>query len=210
MRLKNFKGLPLGKLKEKEAESGVVIEGTTAEQLTEMQKKLNGRKKDLEDATRQIQDLASISEMDIDDDEPIGPHGPIQELTLEDIPEEDEDILKPPEDTDESVPAVQMVKIKAPTPAGAPGENEELQEILDVSLPDDGENDEEESDEEDEKQEGETDLSNSFSDLFGDDEDDENPLAALIKNMPDVSAQELIDDIAEIKGIIKEWQHSRF
>jgi len=208
MRLKNFKGLPLGKLKEKEAESGVVIEGPTAEQLSEMQKKLNGRKKDLEAATRQIQDLVSISEMDIDDDEPIGPHGPIQELTLEDIPEEDEDILAPPEDMNENEPAVHTMKIKTSVSADVPEEDLELKEMMDTSLQE-GTDSETEGSNEAEKQEGETDLSNSFGDRFEDDEDDENPLAALIKNMPDVSVQELIDDIDEIKGIIKEWQHSR-
>ncbi len=199
MRLKNFKGLPLGKLKEKEAESGIVIEGTSAEQLAEMEKKLTGRKKDLEDATRQIRDLSSLTEIiDSDDDEPIGPHGPLLELTLEDIPEEDEDAPDP-----ENGSSPGLVVIKA---SGEPVEKGPEMKVA-AGIEADGEA-EEETEKEPEK-EKESSLDDSFSNLFEDDEDDENPLTALIRNMPDVTAQELVDDIAEIKNIIKEWQHSR-
>jgi len=50
--------------------------------------------------------------------------------------------------------------------------------------------------------------SDSINNLFSDDEEEENPLANLIKSLPDVTAEELIDDLNEIKGIIKEWQRS--
>ena len=52
------------------------------------------------------------------------------------------------------------------------------------------------------------DDSESLSNLFNDDEEEENPLEKLINSLPDVSTQELIDDLNEIKGIIKDWQQS--
>jgi len=48
-----------------------------------------------------------------------------------------------------------------------------------------------------------------FSSLFTSDDSEENPLAALINSLPDVSAQELMNDLGEIKDIIREWQHSK-
>jgi hypothetical protein len=46
----------------------------------------------------------------------------------------------------------------------------------------------------------------SLSNLFSSHEEEANPLASLISSLPDVTAQELVDDLNEIKGIIKEWQ----
>jgi hypothetical protein len=46
----------------------------------------------------------------------------------------------------------------------------------------------------------------SLSNLFNQDEEEENPLAALINSLPDVSAQELLDDLQEIKDIIRDGQ----
>lgn len=203
MKLKNFKGLPGSKPKEKDAESGVIIEGTTAEQLAEMQKRLDSRKKNMEDATRQIMGLAAIPDIDIDDEALIGPHGPILELTVEDIPDDDEDLLGPIDEATTKTGAPQLIELTtAETPSSE--EDSELKAMMDVPVHNSEEN-EEEGEAADEK----SDLSDSFSDLFGNDEDEEDPLANLIKNLPDVSAQELLDDIEEIKGIIQEWQHGR-
>ncbi|HTY81770.1 MAG TPA: hypothetical protein VMB24_03220 [Dehalococcoidales bacterium] len=49
---------------------------------------------------------------------------------------------------------------------------------------------------------GTTDLNS----LFSMDEDEENPLAALMASLPDVTARELMDDLDEIHRIIKEWK----
>ena len=198
MRLKSFKGLSTGKVKEKEAESGIVIEGTTADQLVRMEKKLTGRKKDLEDATRQIQDLSTLTD-DYADDEPIGPHGPLQELTLEDIPDDD-DLLELPVDFPQNVEAPVVTKLEVS--AAPPQPDSEIKDIIDVAAIDASEN-------EDAEQPGKIDFSDPFSDLFEDDGEDENPLAALIRNLPDVSVEELVDDLTEIKNIIREWQHNR-
>jgi len=42
--------------------------------------------------------------------------------------------------------------------------------------------------------------------LFSTDDEEENPLAALINSLPDVTARELMDDLDEIHRIIKEWK----
>jgi hypothetical protein len=46
----------------------------------------------------------------------------------------------------------------------------------------------------------------SLNKLFSDQEEEENPLASLIANLPDVTVQELMDDLEEIKKIIREWK----
>ena len=50
------------------------------------------------------------------------------------------------------------------------------------------------------------DLSSSISNIFNNIDDEENPLANLIKVLPDVAATELLDDLKEINDIIKDWQ----
>jgi hypothetical protein len=49
-------------------------------------------------------------------------------------------------------------------------------------------------------------LSDSFKELFASDDEDDNPLASLVKSLPDVTVNELEDDLNEIKDIIKDWQ----
>jgi hypothetical protein len=206
MRRKSFKGLSHGKMKEKEKESGVVIEGATAEQLAEMQKRMDGRKKEMEDATKQLRGLIVPREPEEDEEETIGPHGPIQELTIEDIPEDDDDLLITPADDEESTdieePDLVETTLEATEPESAEGND--LKDLAEVA--------EEIEDEDEEEKDGEKDgldLSDSFDGLFDEEESDENPLANLINNLPDVSAQELIDDIEDIRQIIKEWQQNR-
>ncbi|MHB8104925.1 MAG: hypothetical protein ACYDG5_05225 [Dehalococcoidales bacterium] len=46
----------------------------------------------------------------------------------------------------------------------------------------------------------------SIKDLFTSDDDDANPLAGLIQSLPEVTINELEDDLKEIKDIIKDWQ----
>jgi hypothetical protein len=50
------------------------------------------------------------------------------------------------------------------------------------------------------------DLGASIGNIFTDLEEEANPLANLIKALPDVAATELIDDLKEINDIIKDWQ----
>ena len=48
--------------------------------------------------------------------------------------------------------------------------------------------------------------SDSISDLFSDEEEEENPLAGLITSMPDVAAKELLEEIKEVQVLLREWQ----
>jgi hypothetical protein len=50
------------------------------------------------------------------------------------------------------------------------------------------------------------DDNDSFNNLFSNEEEEVNPLANLINSLPDVTAQELFDDLKEIKEIIMERQ----
>ncbi|MFC1990927.1 hypothetical protein ACFLU9_02095 [Chloroflexota bacterium] len=48
--------------------------------------------------------------------------------------------------------------------------------------------------------------SDSISDLFSDDEEEENPLASLITSLPDVTATELLEEMKEVQVLLREWQ----
>lgn len=116
-------------------------------------------------------------------DSPVRPHGPLVELSLDAVEKlEGSDLT-----TDEAPEAiagegegtVKLVEIK-PEAAAAPLENK--------------------------KKADNADFSTSLSSLFQNEEEEENPLANLVKALPDVTAAELMDDLKEIKDIIKDWQ----
>jgi hypothetical protein len=46
----------------------------------------------------------------------------------------------------------------------------------------------------------------SLKALFDSHEEEENPLAKLINSLPDITVDELMDDLKEIKDIIRDWQ----
>ena len=48
----------------------------------------------------------------------------------------------------------------------------------------------------------------SLSNLFSQDEEEENPLASLIASLPDVAARELIGEAQEIEEMLRKWQQS--
>jgi hypothetical protein len=48
--------------------------------------------------------------------------------------------------------------------------------------------------------------SDSLKALFTSEEKDENPLVSLINSLPDITIDELVDDLKEIKDIIRDWQ----
>jgi hypothetical protein len=50
------------------------------------------------------------------------------------------------------------------------------------------------------------DIGATISNIFENTDDEENPLANLIKSLPEVAATELIDDLKEINDIIKDWK----
>lgn len=132
--------------------------------------------------------------------EPVGPHAPLGELSLDaDASGEDAgglDILDPTTATEEQGEPVNLVEVQPdpsvaaePAPAVAPDP---------IGAPPAGEQGEKKNDP--------MDLSASISNIFNDIDDEENPLANLVKSLPEVAATELIDDLKEITDIIKDWQ----
>ena len=181
MRIKGLKNLSIGKTKDKEEEDKTGANDTTATQITEMGENIDGRTEDLEVAAQELQELSDKEESE---GTPQGPHGPIGELSVE--PEGDEADLglsveaNVSDQLEENKEEVQLVDLGTET--NATPETETENEIK----PDGGED--------------------SFDNLFSDEEKEENPLENLINSLPDVTAQELLDDLNEIHGIIKEWQ----
>lgn len=57
----------------------------------------------------------------------------------------------------------------------------------------------------DDEEEGKND---SLSNLFGQEEEEVNPLAGLIASLPDVTAVELLNEAQETSAMIREWQHT--
>lgn len=180
MRFKNFK---IGKSKEKPEKDGGGVEDTTVQQIAEMEEKINGRTKNLKKTAQQLQGLSGgAGSTKADEDIPAKPHGPLVELTIE--PEDklaDVDDIEAGEDVLEgSGEGIKIVEVSVKS-TPPPAEKKEVK--LD-------------------------DTSDSINKLFSDDSEEENLLANLIKSLPDVTVEELIDDLNEIKGIIKEWQKS--
>ena len=179
MRLKGFR---IGKSKEKPEKDGAETEGTTAEQIVEMEEKINGRTKNLEETAQELQGPSGESATPEEgENTPAGPHGPLDELSIE-----PEDKLAEVDDVEAGVPEEEGEEIKVvevSTGSVAPPEGEKEAKVADI----DGD---------------------SINNLFSDEDEEENPLANLIISLPDVTAGELIDDLNEIKGIIKEWQRS--
>ena len=201
-----IKGFKIGKSKDKTENDAEAAEENAAEQIVEMEEKLNGKTKNLEETAQQLEDLTEdTGEIKEDDEAPVGPHEPLDELILEpedtntdgedeavgphqpldELTIEPEDKLaeidedEPETDLPEGAGEIKVVEVKAGSEPAPEGESEPNTD----------------------------DLSNdSINSLFADDEEEENPLANLIRAIPDVTANELVDDLEEIQGIIKEWQ----
>lgn len=181
MRLKSFKGFQIGKLKEK-------FNGNTAEagdapvtQLDDMEEQINHKTKDLEATEQQLRELTNTAnDSEKDGNTPPQPHGPLSELSVE--PENE--LVDEEADSDtllgEADEEVKVVEVGAGVAAPAEAEKEPTTK-------------EEESD--------------SLNALFNQEEEEENPLASLINSLPDVTSQELLDDLQEIKEIIRERKH---
>ena len=197
MRLKDLKNISKGKSKDKKVEARDSIIGIGNSSVYEMEEHMNERTKDLEAMTKRLKEL---SNKNIYENTASGPHGPIGELAVEsdmlsdtdlELGESSEIIL---EDDNQDVKMVEIGTITSTSPAISPTETSTEPELTtqhsaesDINLEDD---------------------SDSLRNLFSDDEEEENPLEKLINSLPDVSTRELLDDLNEIKGIIRDWQQS--
>jgi hypothetical protein len=137
----------------------------------------------------------SIPEIPLDA-EPVAPHAPLQELTLENengANNGETPLVEGETAGEENSEPIKMVEVQAapeavqapapppPAPAASPKD----------AAAKDSKN---------------MDLAASIGNIFDNVDDEENPLANLIKVLPDVAATELLDDLKEINDIIKDWQ----
>jgi hypothetical protein len=184
MRFKNFQ---IGKAKEKRRDTEEY--DTIATQIASLQEQVNNKTKELEVTRQQLKELSNtVPDIDVDKEPPPQPHGPLGELTIEaeDKQENEEtDAVTSLEEVDGEVPVVEVIK----TPAAAATEAGKKEAPAEEKAP--------------EKQAEDDSLAN----LFSQEDEEANPLAALINSLPDVTPQELLDDLQEIKEIIKEQQH---
>jgi hypothetical protein len=175
---------------------------THATKIAEMEAKVNGKTKNLKKATEKLNELRTDAGLPVPDDIPIRPHGPAAELTLE------------PEDISDSS-GIKLDEVIGDGPVKPGGEIKVAEVTLGKdtpikvvpvaaasALPIEGNKGEKKE----EKKEDKPDDSDSLNKLFSQDEEEENPLASLINAMPDVTVRELMDDLAEIQRIIKEWR----
>jgi len=81
-----------------------------------------------------------------------------------------------------------------PTEEGAPAEEKEPDALLTET---------EEKGEEKPGSEGESDM---LSDIFSQEDEEENPLVGLISTLPDVAAAELLDEAKEVEKMMQGWQ----
>lgn len=190
-----FKPLKKTKAKEEPEEEIIEVDKRQAGQIAEIQQNIDGKTKNLEKTTQQLQEL-SDKIIDIDESEKPKPHGPISELTVEledKMMDIDLELDNPGTNPDEEDDGIQLVELgNEPTIQAGTAEAGKL----------DSEQTEETKDEKAEPEDEKSDEDDSFSNLFSDEEDEGNPLDTLINSLPDVTAQELVDDLQEIKDII--------
>jgi hypothetical protein len=169
----------------------------SAVQIAELEDELNSRANDLKQTEAKLKKLSGKGKNGKDgDDVPVTPHGPIDELTIE--PEVDlQGLVAPTEEEADIAPEgnaagikLVEVKIQPDTPLAA----EKVTKVEPVPPPAPAAEDK-------------GDLSrDSLNALFTSDDEEENPLAGLMRSLPDVAASELLDDIKEIRDIMEDWQ----
>ncbi len=148
--------------------------------------------------TSQEEEVAEITEdllQNIEQDGvPARPHAPLQELALDaggggggpdEIPVDEVEGA-----AEDDAEAIKLVEVQA-DPTTPPDPATPVTPTLST---------------EQKKEQDKLDLATSIGDIFNNIEDEENPLANLVKALPDVAATELLDDLKEINDIIKDWQ----
>jgi hypothetical protein len=196
MRIKAFKNFSIGKLRDRKGPSGV--EDEPAPEITEIEAKIKEKTGDDASRKRPRETSPRTGITPGADDIPVRPHGPAAELTIE--PEDlKQDIdLTLDELDDDSISPGGEVKISEVGEPASTSKAEPVAGVPDPAVPEVKLEDTEESQPDE--------NNDSLNNLFSDQEEEENPLASLIANMPDVTVQELMEDLEEIKRIIREWK----
>ncbi len=177
-----FKGLNFGKKKDKEKGKPTADE-TAATHITELEEQLKDRTDGLVQTEKKLKRLSDkingFNEVDIP---PERPHGPIGELSIEPV-----DSLAGV-DTDEQEDATvrleeepEEVNLTEVEPEAQPSPTTEKKAKTNLDA-------------------------ESLKALFTSKVEEENPLASLINSLPDITIDELMDDLKEIKDIIRDWQ----
>jgi hypothetical protein len=155
-------------------------------QITDLEGQLKGRADSLKKTEAQLNKLTGKGKED--GDILATPHGPIAELSLEAEPDPaaaDSPAAKVNLAEPEVLPnGIKIVEVKINPDAPAVAEKAKENEKPKDAKPN----------------------TNSFENLFAHDDEEENPLASLIRSLPNVETNELVDDLKEIKDIIKDWQ----
>ena len=175
MRFKSFK---LGVLKGKSEED---VEDDEDEQV---QEQASNETDGIDAATEIPEGVSEIPNKDNDEEPPVGPHGPIGELTVEPqdtLLDEEADVSGLLDESEEEDVTIVEVTAKDATPV---------------------ESEEKEKTEEPPKE----DSDDSFSNLFSTDEEEVNPLENLLNSLPDVTVRELLDDLQEIRDLLQDGQ----
>jgi hypothetical protein len=178
-----FKGLKFGKKKDKEEEEEKPpADDAVSTNISELEEQLKERTENLTQTEMKLKKLSGkINDIEeIETSEP-HPHGPIGELSIE------------PEDS----------------LSGVDIDEEENAETEYVKEPEDSKQDEAQTESEPSTSTKKPDKqldAESLKALFTHEDEEENPLAPLIGSLPDVSVDELMDDLKEIKDIIRDWQ----
>jgi hypothetical protein len=202
MRFKSFK---ISKTDEKDEQVAVKEDTVMVTEVADMEEKINNKTKKLKDAEKQLKGLTDATRTpEENEDEVLGPHGPLIELTVEpgnelvDLDTEAE--LNTLMDTDEKGEEQDINVVEVNNKDAIKVVDKEADKTNDkiVDKTVDGVNET--------KQKLPKDSKDDFSSLFSEEEEEVNPLSNLISSLPEVSAQELLNQLEEIKGIIQERQ----
>jgi hypothetical protein len=205
-----FGGLNIGKTNGGK-NKGTAVPGDVNVEINGLEEQLKNQADNLKQSEATLDTLAGkLANPKNIVDTPVLPHGPLDELTVE--PETDlfsQEVVVEEEietEAEENTGPIKLVEVKI-NPASPQDEEAEAKvEAIIPPLEQKEEKAEPDSPPTPEK-DAKLDLSkDSLSSLFAQDEEEENPLAGLMRSLPDITTGELLDDIKEIKGIIEDWQ----
>jgi hypothetical protein len=191
----------LGKNRDKRDKSNDGSKNANLNPVDGMEGQLSDRTRDLARTEQQLRELASKAtapEATLD----ARPHGPIGELIVETGAEAGEPVVElvvqkvsaksKPETSEDSIKLTELKtpaelgQLKVQSVTGQPKDQPAAEKPKEAAKVED----------------------DSLRGLFGQDEEEANPLTSLIGSLPDVNTQELLDDIQEINEIIKETRQN--
>src|SRR4030043_316250 len=177
-----FKGLKFGKKKNNEKADPSTDDAATT-QIAELEEQLKERTDDLMQTEERLKKLSGKVDNIVEVDAiPLKPHGPIGELSI--VPEDSlegvdtDDEEEDISDKSEEEPE-DIIVVETKAKSIPPASKKKPDKQLDAD---------------------------SLKALFTSEEEEENPLVSLINSLPDVTVDELMDDLKEIKDIIRDWQ----